>query len=385
MVNRLEQEVKGQRVTHAGLISFYFLHFATLGALVPYAGYFFKSGKFSGTEIGILLAIFPIVKFVVTSLWTATYEKAKAKTVFVSCAIALSSVSLLPMYFFDQFFIAALSLCSFAVFGVGTIPVIESASMKFSEVTGTPYGRMRLYGSLGFIVSALFVGYCVDNFGAGSFIFAFTVLGLLNVIPIAFIRLEEWTRTKAKPGPLRFDFNTTAMTVMLVMFLSTSMFHSNFFNIRVSEAGGTQALAGYMWASGVLCEVVIFYFMDNLMRRFTAKQLMLGSIGLTVVRYSVTAFSTGLPILFVANLLHGVTYAGFHVAALSYFRRVLGADMQLKAQSLYSGLGFGLGSVLGSFLSGIFYDLSGSNGVFYTAALVCMFSIIPLMLMKSDR
>lgn len=367
------------------MISFYFLHFATLGAMIPYAGYFFKSGKFSGTEIGILLAIFPVIKFAATSLWTGIYEKMRAKTLFISCAIALSSVSLLPMYFFDGFFVAAFSLASFAVFGVGVIPVIDSATMKFAEDTGTPYGRMRLYGSVGFITSALAVGYFVDNFGAGSFIFAFTVLGLLNVLPVGFIKLEEWTRRKEQIKPLRFDFNTSAMTVMLVLFLSTSMFHSNFFNIRVSEAGGSQTLAGYMWASGVFCEVIIFYFMDGVLKNISAKKIMLASVALTILRYAVTAFSTELPLLFAANLLHGVTYAGFHVAALTYFRRVLGPDMQLKAQSLYSGLGFGLGSVFGSFISGLCYDISGSGGVFAVAAAVCLISTVPLLLMKSDR
>ncbi|WP_265823526.1 MFS transporter [Geovibrio ferrireducens] len=378
-------KAESRRTVRAGLISFYFLHFSTLGAIFPYAGYFFKSRDFSGTEIGILLAVFPVMKFLATSMWTETYSRARHKTFFVRAAAVLSSVSMLPLFFLHGFPAALVCLALFSLFRVGIIPVMDNAAMGFAEENGTPYGRMRLYGSLGFTVSAVVSGLIIDRFGASAFIIQFTLMGLLCTLPAGLIRLEHWTRLHRKAESIIFDRNTVIMTVMLVVYLSSNAFHGNFFNIKVSEAGGSQTLAGYMWAAGVLCEIVLLYFTDSLLKKFSAKQVMLFSVIMAVIRYLFTAFSPSLTVLFLANMLHGFTYGSFHVAALTYFRRVFGADRQLKAQSIYSGLGFGLGSVGGSFISGIAYDISGSAGVFTVTAALCALSIPLLMLMKTDK
>ncbi|QAR32143.1 MFS transporter [Geovibrio thiophilus] len=369
----------------AGLITFYFLHFSTLGAIFPYAGYFFKSREFSGTEIGILLAVFPVMKFLATSLWTEIYSRAHSKTLFVRAAAVMSSVSMLPLFFMNSFTAALVCLTLFSLFRVGIIPVMDNAAMGFAEEHGTAYGRMRLYGSLGFTVSAVVSGIVIDMFGASAFIIQFTGMGLLCTIPVGLIRLEHWTRLHRRAESILFDRNTVVMTVMLIVYLSSNAFHGNFFNIKVSEAGGSQTLAGYMWAAGVLCEILLLYFTDSLLKRFSARQVMFFSVFMAVIRYTLTALTGSLAVLFLANMLHGFTYGSFHVAALTYFRRVFGADRQLKAQSIYSGLGFGLGSVGGSFISGIAYDLSGSTGVFAVTAALCAFSMLPLLIMKTDR
>lgn len=369
----------------AGLITFYFLHFSTLGSMFPYAGYFFKSRNFSGTEIGILLAVFPVMKFLATSLWTETYSRQTWKTSFVRLAAALSSLSLLPLFFLESFSAAFICLILFAFFRVGIIPVIENAAMGFSEQYGTPYGRMRMFGSIGFTISAVVSGFVIDRFGASAFIIQFTLLGLLCTVPVSMMRLEHWSKLHKKAKAILLDRNTVLMTIMLIAYLSSNAFHGNFFNIKVSEVGGSQTLAGYMWAAGVMCEVLLLYFTDSVLKTYSAKQVMLFSVFMSVIRYILTAFSPSLTILFIANMFHGFSYGSFHVAALTYFRRVFGADKQLKAQSIYSGLGFGLGSVGGSFISGVAYDLSGSTGVFAATAAVCAVSMVPLILMKTDR
>jgi PPP family 3-phenylpropionic acid transporter len=354
----------------AGLITFYFLHFSTLGSMFPYAGYFFKSRNFSGTEIGILLAVFPVMKFLATSLWTEIYSRQTWKTSFVRLAAALSSLSLLPLFFLESFSAAFICLILFAFFRVGIIPVIENAA---------------LFGSIGFTISAVVSGFVIDRFGASAFIIQFTLLGLLCTVPVGMMRLEHWSKLHKKAKAILLDRNTVLMTIMLIAYLSSNAFHGNFFNIKVSEVGGSQTLAGYMWAAGVMCEVLLLYFTDSVLKTYSAKQVMLFSVFMSVIRYILTAFSPSLTILFIANMFHGFSYGSFHVAALTYFRRVFGADKQLKAQSIYSGLGFGLGSVGGSFISGVAYDLSGSTGVFAATAAVCAVSMVPLILMKTDR
>jgi PPP family 3-phenylpropionic acid transporter len=380
-----KDEVRNRRKIFAGLTSFYFLHFATLGTVFPYTGFFLKSRHFSGTEIGILLALFPVVKFLATSRWTDIYTASPNKTLFVKTAVSGSALSVLPLFYFHGFAATAVCLTLFGLFRVGIIPVIDNAGMAYGEKTGTQYGHMRLFGSIGFICSSVVSGVMIDRFGPDSFIIMFTSLGLLCSIPVGLIKLSDWSVTSKNKITLLYDKNLVLITLMLIIYLSTNAFHSNFFNLKVDEIGAGQGAAGLMWSAGVLAEIVMMFLAGSILKKVNAKRLMIFSALMAVLRYWLTAEATSETVLFLANSLHGFTYGAFHVAVLTYFRRTLSPETQLKMQSIYSGLGFGLGSVIGSFLSGVVYDVGGTSFVFISAAAAAAVSLVPLIYVKSDK
>lgn len=157
------------------------LHYATLGIIFPFAGYFFKKAGFSGTEIGLYLAIFPLAKFTITNYWTNLFSRAKNKHLFIGVCIFISSISLTPLVFTDNRVITGLLLVLFAFSRAGIIPVMDSIAISMDEKI--PYGRLRLFGSIGFIITSITAGYMMDTFGIYAFIWTFMTAGLLSIIP----------------------------------------------------------------------------------------------------------------------------------------------------------------------------------------------------------
>lgn len=372
---------KGRSLAFA-LSFFYFCHYATLGIIFPFAGYYFKESGFTGTEIGFYLAIFPIAKFSITNTWTNFFSKVKNKHLFIAACILLSSTSLTPLIFTNNRLVVAILLVLFAFSRAGIIPVMDSIAISMDHKI--PYGRLRLFGSIGFIITSITAGYMLDTFGIQAFIWTFMTAGLLSVIPSF---LMDFTVDALKPTEKKDRKLTPELIVFftgLTLYLTSNAFLSNFFNIKVSQAGYSQSWAGYMWSIGVLAEIFFMYNQERILKIFNVKTLISISMVLGGVRYLVTGYTDSLLLLCVFSSFHGFAYGTFHIGVMRYIRS-LPDKLKLKAQSMYSGVGYGLGSIAGSAVSGIIYDIGGLKSVFITAFIICVMAAFVIFLFTGRR
>lgn len=375
---------RGCRIILISIASFYFLHYATLGTMIPFAGYFFKERGFTGTEIGILLGILPMNRFLFTSLWTDIYTSSKSKTLFISLTLAVSTASLTMLLFFNSFIMTAVLLFSFSLLRVGVVPVIDNTAMNFGDKYGVSYGRLRLFGSIGFIFAVLFTGYLLDNSDMDSLLYVLFLCGMSSLIPLYFIDLKSWSpKTKQKTGDI-FTKDFKLVVASLIVYMASFSFHGNFFNVKIDEAGLSQTQAGYMWSIGVTLEVIFMFSSALLFRHFSARNLTALSMGIAALRALMIALSNDFYILLAASSLHGFAFGTFHIGLLTYIRKIMTKDKQLKAQSLYSGLGFGMGFILGSIASGIIYDHMGVDSVFYVSSLLSLGAGAVILMATND-
>ncbi|PLX67515.1 MAG: hypothetical protein C0603_08975 [Denitrovibrio sp.] len=240
-----------------GLSAFYFLHYATLGIIFPFAGYFFKEVGFSGTEIGLYLSIFPLAKFTITNKWTLLFTKTKWKHLFIATCIFISSISLIPLVYTQNKVIVAILLVIFACSRAGIIPVVDSIAISMDSKIA--YGRLRLFGSIGFICTSITAGMLMDKFGIYAFVWTFMTAGLLSIIPSFLLNFSIDTLKPTLKADRKLTPELKIFFFGLIIYLTSFSFLSNFFNIKVAEAVYSQSWAGYMWSIGVLSEIFFLY------------------------------------------------------------------------------------------------------------------------------
>lgn len=366
------------RYQAAAVSAFYFLHYATLGIVFPFAGYFFKEAGFTGTEIGLYLAIFPIAKFTVTHTWTNIFSAVRRKHLFIGVCIFISSVSLTPLLYSYNKLLVAIVLVAFAVSRAGVIPVMDSIAVSMHDKI--PYGRLRLFGSLGFIVTSITGGTMMDRFGMHAFVWTFMTAGLLSIIPavLADYHLDVLKPTKKEDRKLTPEL--MVFFAGLTIYLTSFTFLSNFFNIKVAAAGYSQTWAGYMWSIGVVSEMIFMYNQERILKMFNVKALIAFSMIMGGIRYLVTGYTDSLFVLFFFSSFHGFAYGTFHLGVMKYIRTCVPDRIKLKAQSIYSGFGYGLGSIAGSVISGIIYDMGGLKTVFTAAFVFCTVAAVIILL-----
>ncbi|HXK55190.1 MAG TPA: MFS transporter [Gammaproteobacteria bacterium] len=350
------------------LSTFYLCYFAALGALVPFWGLYLKQLGFSAVEIGELMAIPMATKFVAPYLWGWIGDHLGRRMSIVRIGTLLTSLVFLTVFWLHGFWELGIAMALFSFFWNAVLPQFESVTLLYLNKRADRYARIRVWGSVGFIVTVLLLGVAVDDNGPAV------------VLPVLFaIYLSIWVSSLlirdpqtdiaggTQPPILSILRKPPVIAFFLVCFLLQAGHGSyyTFYSIYMEDVGYSKTLIGQFWAVGVLAEVMIFLVMHRLLQRFGARGVLLASLLLAALRWTLIGnFSTSLPILLFAQLLHAATFGTFHAAAIHLVHHYFTGRHQGRGQALYSSLSFGAGGALGSLLSGYLWNSTGPAFVF---------------------
>ncbi|UOD34124.1 MFS transporter [Deferribacteraceae bacterium V6Fe1] len=365
----------------AFLSFFYFFHFGTLGIFIPFVALYLKHNGFSGKDIGLFITVISIIKFLLTNIWTKTYNKINSKTVFVILAILISNVSVI-LLLSKNYFLTFLTFVIYSIARVGILPVMDHITNEFSRESGIEYGKIRMFGSVGFICFTTLTGFLVDYFSVNVFITMTILTGLLSALTILSIEPESIEKNEHinVNNKLGIDFKII-LTASILHYISLTFFH-NFLNIKVEYLNESQTIAGAIWSIGIITEILLMFFSNKLFKTISPITLLIVSMFLGGLRSFVIGYAKFAAILLLINILHGFAFGTFHLSIIRYIKDYIAADCRLKAQSFYSSLIYGLGAIFGSILSGYLFDLVGVNHMFMIGSIFSFSAAVILLLYR---
>lgn len=373
------------------LSGFYFFYFATLGVFLPYWSLYLKDIGFNAVQIGEMSALMVGTKIVAPNIWgwIADHTGRSLRVIRVSSFFA---ACFFAGYFFDQSYIwFALVTLLFSFFWNASLPQFEAVTLFHLKENSHRYSHIRLWGSVGFIVTDLMVGYCLDFFSLA--LLPMVILPLLVGIWLSALITPEIRATPhandhhrvmhilAKPEILAF------FAVYMLLQMSHGPYYV-FYSIFLSDYRYTSAETGGLWALGVIAEVGLFLVMHFFLRRFRLRSILLFSLYFSFCRWLMIAWGVqNLWIMVTAQILHAVSFGSSHIAAIHLVHHYFGGRHQGKGQALYSSMSFGLGAMLGSLISGFYWDRYGGTMVFTAAAVIslCAYCIALIWVGKSHH
>lgn len=361
--------------------AFYFFYFSIVAVYIIFMPKVLQMTGYSPSQIGILFAAAPLVRFLVPFLFLKYI--ALTPRVF-NAALVLTFVTSVLFYPFLELFIPL--LITNILLGIGmslSLPYVESISL--SHLPKERYGKVRLFGSIGFILVSLVLVRYLDT--SDNAILFLSLSAFFTLVFGAFLYRFEGrpslpTSQEGKPFSLKEHWS-----LWLSLFLMQVAFGAfyNFFTIYASSYSiGIDALdisaldmTIYLWSFGVVCEVFMLYFQAPLLKKPLLKVLEF-AIGITVVRWFIVAiFPDNLVLLFISQAIHAFSFALYHSATIMYLH-TLYSDKKLP-QQFFAGIAYGLGGFLGAFGSGFIYEIS-ARGLYVVAALVTLLSFAFLWL-----
>ncbi|MEN8213138.1 MAG: MFS transporter [Pseudomonadota bacterium] len=362
------------------LSSFYFFYFAALGALIPFWALYLKSLGFSALQIGELMAILTATKIVAPYLWGWLGDSMGRRTRLVRGGALLSLCTFLLVFWLTDYAGLALAMALFSFFWNAVLPQIEVITLRFLGSDTPQYSRIRVWGSVGFMLVVVVLGFMVDRWGVRVIL---PVLALLYAgIWLSTLMIPEEPREAVaeSAAPLSGILLQPAILSFFIVCLLMQFSHGayyTFFSIHLEAGGYTKGVIGQLWALGVAAEVTVYIFaMHKLLQAFTSRSLLLWCLLLAALRWILIAlFSDYLLVLIVAQLLHAATFGAFHAAAIDFVHHNFPRHLQGRGQALYSSVSFGVGGTLGSLGSGLLWESSGATTTFLlfsASALVAM-------------
>ena len=363
---------------------FFFAYYAYVGAFTPYASLFFADRGMGAAEIGILMSLMQVTRIFGPNLWgwVADHTQRRVTVLRVTAVAALIVFGgLVVGSGFTQFFIVML-LLNTSTSAQGPL----SEALMLSEMKGdlTHYGRLRLWGSIGFIVTVTAGGKLLDWQGISAM--PWLSWGLLGLVLLASLRMKETPhqqmhRSMPSVRSLLLRPEVAAFFTSTFMMVAAHSALYVFYSLYLAQIGYSKTVIGLMWSLGVIAEIVFFYFQAPIFRRFGVRLLMLTSLAIAIGRFLLIGFGAqSLFWLLFAQLLHSATFAAHHSASVLSMQRWFAGPLQARGQALYISISYGLGGSFGGLLLSAFWNDIDGRAVFFAAAALASLGWIAALL-----
>ncbi len=364
----------------ARLASFYALFFAVLGTLSPYWGPYLRSEGFDAAAIGTLIAIVHATKIVAPNLWGWVADVTGRRVLVIRLACFVALVAFTGVFIGDGFMWMALVMAAFSFFWNAALPQTEALTFTHLQDQTHRYPRIRLWGTVGFMVAVLLGGEAVDHFGAAivPVIIGFALLALAVVsltLPAAAARPTD-RRAGSLVSVLRRPEVFGLFFACFLLQASHGPFYA-FYSIYLQDYGYSGLSIGLLWAVALCAEIAVFMLMPRWLPRFGARRLLLITMALAILRWALVAFYPQWVIVQgFSQLLHAATYGIYHATAISLVNRYFTGSLQGRGQALYSSMTFGAGVALGSYLAGRLWDPLGGSMTFLLSAFMAGLALV---------
>lgn len=355
---------------HGRLAVWYFWYFAFIGAFLPYFALYLQSIGMSAGRIAVLMSLGQFMRLVAPLLWSWLADSGgrRVRIVVASTAAALASFSV--VFLTEDFVGLLLGMAILHFFWSASLPLVEALTLGHLADNPERYGRIRLWGSIGFIVTVMGVGLLLDLAPIRSQLWVSWVL-LLGTLFSALTLTEVKGHAEQVSGPIIEVLRQRKVLFLLGAGLFMTASHGAlyvFYSIHLVAQGYGKTLVGALWTLGVVAEIVVFLLMPRISLRVSMRAVLLTCFLLAALRFLLIGWAPGfIGLLVVAQLLHGASFGAHHAATMAALNRWFAAGQQARAQALYGSTAYGAGGLGGALLAGALWESSGA-GITFSAA-----------------
>lgn len=352
---------------------FFFAYYGYVGVFTPYASLYFSEKGMTAAQIGVLMSLMQVMRIFGPNLWGWVADRHQQR-VSVLRITGIAAVASFGGMFFGQTFVQFFAvMVAINLFTSAQGPLSEA--LMLSEMRGdlTHYGKLRLWGSVGFILAVTVAGPFLDEYGIRLMLWI--ALGLLALMAVSSLRMQETAHGDGHSG-MPSVMALLRRREVIAFFTSTFLMiaaHASlyvFYSLYLAQLGYSNTVIGLMWSLGVVVEIVFFFYQAPIFKRFGIRNLMLASLLIAVIRFLLIGFGAqSLVLLLVAQVMHAATFGVHHSASIATLQRWFSGPLQARGQALFTSISYGLGGTLGGLILSGFWDTFGPQAVYLIAAI----------------
>ena len=366
------------------IMAFYFLSFIAAGIYMPYLQLYFRRIGLTGTQIGTLTAVMPFVGLLLPLAWGVLADLTRAQHRLLSLAVAASTLSFMAFPLVKGFGPLLAVNMLFAAFNSPIGPLTTSVLFDHLERFGGDYGRIRVWGSVGYGLAVWLSGRTIQATSLHSMFYGYGLFAGLALMASLWLPPPEGRPIGRRIGQeaVQLLHRPSFLLFLACAFgwrIFTSVYYT-FFTIYLDALGASEGLIGIAWGTALVGEILIIRFSGAILERMgVVRFYALGLLG-TALRWAVYGFIRAPAAIIPFQVLHGLTYGATATATVIYAERSVSSELRASAQGLLHSVMWGLGGVIGSLLVGPLYDLIGVQNLFRISSIGALFIGLVILL-----
>jgi PPP family 3-phenylpropionic acid transporter len=348
----------------------------------PYWSLYLKSIHFNALEIAALMSVQPVMRMLAPSLWGWLADHTGRRLRVVQVAAALSALFYLGVFMTTSFWGMLLVLALMSFFWSASMPLVEATTLSYLGQHVARYGRIRIWGSIGFIATVVGLGFAFDYVAIAWLLWAGLLceLGILlfaGQLPETPVRAHHTDHQSIRQRVLQ----PRVLVLFGACFLMSAAHgpYYTFFSIYLVEHGYAKSAVGELWALGVICEIAVFFLMPRLALRYGYIRILIFSFAIAVVRFMLIGWGVDfLLLLLIAQVMHAATFGAYHASSVGLVHEYFQGRHQSKGQALFGSLTYGAGGMLGGLASGPIWQHYGAGALYTFSALMALLGLLLL-------
>ncbi|WP_255438193.1 MFS transporter [Ammoniphilus sp. YIM 78166] len=382
-MNSALQDVKRHNLF---FIMFYFLTFYGIGSLFPLLTVYLKDvAGLSGTEVGIIMSISPVVTLFAQPVWGMVSDYTQKPRVILTVSLVLSSILGLVYSSGTGYWYIFIAAAALAISQSAIVPVSDSIALNFVQKVKGDYGGLRLWGAVGFAVSVLIGGRIAEMFGLNVIFYLFSGIMLATAI-VAWSLPNESQSMKVDLSnglSLLFGMKRYVIFLLITFCIFGPIYANNFyFGLLITELGGTLTGVGFAFLLAAGSEAPFMKIASRWIARIGMMKILIMAAAIAGLRWFIYFFEPPLAIVYLSTIAQGFSVGMFIPAALQYVRDLAPADVRVTAVSLYSAFGNGLGTLFCTFLSGMIFEYFSIGFVYLFYGALTMVGVLLLVVLQ---
>lgn len=349
-----------------------FVLFMGVGTFFPFVYLYLSKLGFSNLQLGVLAALGPAVMMVVQPFWGWLSDltgRPGRLSMFLSLGVGATVMLLLTARTFPM---VVLFMILFNIFYSSITPIYDSVVIGTLQGTKVGYGLIRWWGSLGFALTVLAVGYMIEHTTLAAalrnYIYLSLVLAVLAlVLPGSKGTGKKEKREKVQIWPL---FKNRELMVFLVaagFVIGSYAINYTFLSFLLKDLGGSEGLIGLANMIAAFAEIPFFFFSAKLLQRFKVQNMLVLAFGVTALRWFLNSIATTPYQILMFQLLHSLTFGLMYSSAVVYVDRLVPERLRATGQNLFWATTYGFGNVVGNLLGGWVYQHNTAQTIFAMA------------------
>jgi len=371
------------RISSTTIAGFYAIYFGAIGLFAPYFALYLKALGLPPPTLARVMALGPAMTLLSPPLFGLLADARHSRVWVLRACSLLTAIAFTGLLASRGLVMLYATVAMFYLFRAPITSLVDAVALAVARREGTTYGAIRLWGSLGFVVTVQAGGFVLEASGsrsvltAGAICFGMTALlaWRMPAPPIAArpAVLSSWRRLLAHRQMWIF-VGTAALAQ------AANAAYDACYALHLAALGHAGAFIGLALGLGTLGEVLLMWRSGGLFARFAPAVLLAWAVGIAVMRWTLIAVLDAPWAILLVQPLHAFTFGLFYIASVTWVREHAGEEVPTAAQGLFAAAG-ALGATLGTAGSGAIFASTGGRGVFLAAAVVAAFAFAGALLL----
>ena len=359
--------------------AYYLVFMGGWGFILPFINLFYVSLGFSGKQIGTIGSVSAIVGLILSPVVVSEIKKRPEARGILEAALMGGAIC----YFLigqQTAFLPIIFIVFFqALIGSGTLPASDAMAIHVSEEAGTGYGSVRVWGSIGWIMTVPISGWLIERFGFEAGFLGISLMWLLGALVTLLIRPRYFVSPRtngARPSNLRTAISTIRRDRTLLGYAIASFFIGffnngvlQFENVFLAELGASKQLISFAGILGAIVELPFMIYADRYVRRAGAHRVLLFALSMLLLQRAAVLFFPAIATIMIVRFIGGVSFSFLTIASVFLISSRTDPGETGTVLAIFTVTLAGLVSVLAAPISGAIFDAIGPRWLYAFAVL----------------